>query len=180
MQAGDLVFFYHSGGSKSVVGLARVVQDPATPPDLTVARDLRLTRTHGNGTRAGLEPVELSVDLAATTDELALPAPEWDDRVDDGDAGEQRARHEVTLDDRRSSSMDRIAPCSRDGAAAIERSAGRQRTVRWGPRTLDLDIVRYDAAVIADADLVVPHPEIPRRPFWQRELAELMPYADAR
>ena len=64
--------------------------------------------------------------------------------------------------------------------AAIERSAGRQRTVRWGPRTLDLDIVRYDAAVIADADLVVPHPEIPRRPFWQRELAELMPYADAR
>lgn len=64
--------------------------------------------------------------------------------------------------------------------AAIERAAGRERTVRWGPRTLDLDIVRYDEAVVTDADLVVPHPEIPHRPFWQRELAELMPYADAR
>jgi 2-amino-4-hydroxy-6-hydroxymethyldihydropteridine diphosphokinase len=63
--------------------------------------------------------------------------------------------------------------------AAIEQSAGRERAVRWGPRTLDLDIVRYDGAVVTDADLVVPHPEIPRRPFWQRELAELMPYADA-
>jgi 2-amino-4-hydroxy-6-hydroxymethyldihydropteridine diphosphokinase len=64
--------------------------------------------------------------------------------------------------------------------AAIERSAGRTRTVRWGPRTLDLDIVRYDEAVVRDSDLVVPHPEIPHRPFWQRELAELMPHAGAR
>lgn len=63
--------------------------------------------------------------------------------------------------------------------AAIERSAGRERAVRWGPRTLDLDIVRYDEAVVTEPDLVVPHPEIPHRPFWQRELAELMPYADA-
>ena len=61
--------------------------------------------------------------------------------------------------------------------AGIEREAGRARTVRWGPRTLDLDIVRYDAAVVTDPDLTVPHPEIPHRPFWQRELAELMPYA---
>ena len=63
--------------------------------------------------------------------------------------------------------------------AAIERSAGRERAMRWGPRTLDLDIVRYDAAVLTEPDLVVPHPEIPHRPFWQRELAELMPYAHA-
>jgi 2-amino-4-hydroxy-6-hydroxymethyldihydropteridine diphosphokinase len=61
---------------------------------------------------------------------------------------------------------------------AIERAAGRERTVRWGPRTLDLDIVRYDEVVLAEADLVVPHPEIPNRPFWQRELAELMPHVD--
>jgi len=63
--------------------------------------------------------------------------------------------------------------------AAIEQEAARERTVRWGPRTLDLDIVRYDDAVVSDADLTVPHPEIPHRPFWQRELAELMPYAAA-
>jgi 2-amino-4-hydroxy-6-hydroxymethyldihydropteridine diphosphokinase len=67
-----------------------------------------------------------------------------------------------------------------DHCAAIERAAGRERTVRWGPRTLDLDIVRYDELAIAEPDLVVPHPELPRRPFWQRELAELLPYAQSR
>jgi 2-amino-4-hydroxy-6-hydroxymethyldihydropteridine diphosphokinase len=63
---------------------------------------------------------------------------------------------------------------------AIERSAGRVRAVRWGPRTLDLDLVRYDDQAIAEPDLVVPHPELPRRPFWQRELTELMQHAESR
>jgi 2-amino-4-hydroxy-6-hydroxymethyldihydropteridine diphosphokinase len=64
--------------------------------------------------------------------------------------------------------------------AGIERAAGRVRTVRWGPRTLDLDLVRYDDQTITEADLVVPHPELPRRAFWQRELTELMPHARVR
>jgi len=55
----------------------------------------------------------------------------------------------------------------------IERERGRTRDVRWGPRTLDLDLVRFGDRRIAEADLVVPHPELPNRPFWQRELAEL-------
>ncbi len=70
---------------------------------------------------------------------------------------------------------DLLAQC-----AAIEQAAGRERRIRWGPRTLDLDIVRYDELAIAEPDLVVPHPELPRRPFWQRELSELMPYAQSR
>jgi 2-amino-4-hydroxy-6-hydroxymethyldihydropteridine diphosphokinase len=64
-----------------------------------------------------------------------------------------------------------------EACGAIERSAGRQRAVRWGPRTLDLDLVRYDDLAITEPALVVPHPELPQRPFWQRELAELMPHA---
>jgi 2-amino-4-hydroxy-6-hydroxymethyldihydropteridine diphosphokinase len=64
---------------------------------------------------------------------------------------------------------------------AIEREAGRVRGPdRWGPRTLDLDIVRYDQLTLADADLVIPHPELPHRDFWQRELTELMPHARSR
>lgn len=59
----------------------------------------------------------------------------------------------------------------------IEQAAGRERSVHWGPRTLDLDLVRYDDLAITEPELVVPHPEIPRRPFWQRELAELLPHA---
>jgi 2-amino-4-hydroxy-6-hydroxymethyldihydropteridine diphosphokinase len=56
---------------------------------------------------------------------------------------------------------------------AIERTAGRVRTVRWGARTLDLDIVLFDRQRVSEPDLVVPHPELPNREFWQRELAEL-------
>jgi 2-amino-4-hydroxy-6-hydroxymethyldihydropteridine diphosphokinase len=55
----------------------------------------------------------------------------------------------------------------------IEQAAGRKRDSRWGPRTLDLDIVRYANQTVSDPDLRVPHPELPNRPFWQRELAEL-------
>lgn len=56
---------------------------------------------------------------------------------------------------------------------AIERSRGRVRTEHWGARTLDLDIVRYGDRRVADPDLIIPHPELPNRDFWQRELAEL-------
>ena len=61
------------------------------------------------------------------------------------------------------------------GLHAIEAERGRERPagVRWGPRTLDLDIVRFDDRVVRQPELVIPHPELPNRPFWQRELAEL-------
>ena len=56
---------------------------------------------------------------------------------------------------------------------AIEHRRGRVRGERWGPRTLDLDIVRYGHRRIADPDLIIPHPELSHRDFWMRELAEL-------
>lgn len=54
-----------------------------------------------------------------------------------------------------------------------ERQGGRVRTVRWGPRTIDLDIVKYAYATWSSPELQVPHREIDNRDFWQRELAEL-------
>jgi 2-amino-4-hydroxy-6-hydroxymethyldihydropteridine diphosphokinase len=56
---------------------------------------------------------------------------------------------------------------------AIEAERGRERRERWGPRTLDLDIVRYGARIVREAGLTIPHPELPNRDFWQREIAEL-------
>ncbi len=56
---------------------------------------------------------------------------------------------------------------------AIEAAAGRVRAERWGPRTLDLDIVCFDQQTVSEPSLHVPHPEISARDFWQRELAEL-------
>lgn len=55
----------------------------------------------------------------------------------------------------------------------IERESGRIRTVRWGPRTLDLDIVRFGARTVREPDLVLPHPAIAERDFWRRELEEI-------
>ena len=55
----------------------------------------------------------------------------------------------------------------------IETERGRERHERWGPRTLDLDIVRYGERHIQTPTLVIPHPELPNRDFWQREIAEL-------
>jgi dihydroneopterin aldolase/2-amino-4-hydroxy-6-hydroxymethyldihydropteridine diphosphokinase len=60
-----------------------------------------------------------------------------------------------------------------DALHAIERAAGRVRDVRWGPRTLDLDIVMFDAQTVDEPDLTVPHVELGARDFWQRELAEV-------
>ena len=56
---------------------------------------------------------------------------------------------------------------------AIEMERGRERRERWGPRTLDLDIVRFGAREVHEAGLTIPHPELPRRDFWLREIAEL-------
>ena len=58
---------------------------------------------------------------------------------------------------------------------AIEAERGRERQagVRWGPRTLDLDIIRWGQRRVHEPDLTIPHPELPHRDFWQREMAEL-------
>jgi 2-amino-4-hydroxy-6-hydroxymethyldihydropteridine diphosphokinase len=55
----------------------------------------------------------------------------------------------------------------------IEDENGRTRGERWGPRTLDLDIVRFGTRRLRDPDLRIPHPELPNRDWWQREIEEL-------
>jgi 2-amino-4-hydroxy-6-hydroxymethyldihydropteridine diphosphokinase len=55
----------------------------------------------------------------------------------------------------------------------IERTEGRLRTERWGARTLDLDIVRFGCRRVTEPGLIIPHPELPNRDFWRRELAEI-------
>jgi 2-amino-4-hydroxy-6-hydroxymethyldihydropteridine diphosphokinase len=57
----------------------------------------------------------------------------------------------------------------------IESDAGRVTTFRWGPRVLDLDILAYDGARIADAGLTIPHPRLNERAFALVPLAEIDP-----
>jgi 2-amino-4-hydroxy-6-hydroxymethyldihydropteridine diphosphokinase len=58
---------------------------------------------------------------------------------------------------------------------AIEKEFGRERKERWGPRTLDLDILYYSDVIIAEADLTVPHPRIAERKFILTPLVEIAP-----
>jgi 2-amino-4-hydroxy-6-hydroxymethyldihydropteridine diphosphokinase len=55
----------------------------------------------------------------------------------------------------------------------IERQLGRVRTQRWGARTIDLDIVRFGERSVQSTTLVLPHPGLPHREFWLREIDEL-------
>lgn len=58
---------------------------------------------------------------------------------------------------------------------AIEREGGRERRERWGPRTLDIDILTYGEAVIDRPGLQIPHPRIAERAFVLAPLAEIAP-----
>ena len=66
-----------------------------------------------------------------------------------------------------------------DALLAIERSFGRTRLggERWGPRTLDLDLLLYGDAVIDEPGLRVPHPHLHERAFALLPLAEIAPEA---
>ncbi len=55
----------------------------------------------------------------------------------------------------------------------IERESGRVRTVKWGPRTLDLDIIWFDTYTMVGPSLTIPHPHAHERLFVLVPLAEL-------
>ncbi len=58
---------------------------------------------------------------------------------------------------------------------ALEEEAGRVRTVRWGPRTLDADVLLVDGWEVDEADLTVPHPRLWERRFVVQPLSDLAP-----
>jgi len=57
----------------------------------------------------------------------------------------------------------------------IEHAMGRTRTVRRGPRIIDLDILFYSDKIISEEDLVIPHPRIASRGFVLAPLNEIAP-----
>ena len=57
----------------------------------------------------------------------------------------------------------------------LEASAGRVRTERWGPRTLDVDVLLYGEFELDDTELTIPRPRMTERAFVLYPLAELAP-----
>jgi 2-amino-4-hydroxy-6-hydroxymethyldihydropteridine diphosphokinase len=57
----------------------------------------------------------------------------------------------------------------------LESAAGRVRSERWGPRTLDVDILWTSSGPVAEEDLVIPHPRMHERRFVMAPFADLAP-----
>jgi 2-amino-4-hydroxy-6-hydroxymethyldihydropteridine diphosphokinase len=60
---------------------------------------------------------------------------------------------------------------------AIEGRFGRTRTVQWGERTLDLDLLLFDDRIVDTPELTIPHPRLSERRFVLEPLAEVAPDA---
>lgn len=58
---------------------------------------------------------------------------------------------------------------------AIEKALGRERTAKWGSRTIDIDILFYEQEIINQPGLHIPHPELHKRRFTLEPLAEIVP-----
>jgi dihydroneopterin aldolase/2-amino-4-hydroxy-6-hydroxymethyldihydropteridine diphosphokinase len=59
----------------------------------------------------------------------------------------------------------------------IEKELKRERVIRWGPRTIDLDVLLYDDIITCDEDIVIPHPRMHERLFVLKPLNDIAPYA---
>jgi 2-amino-4-hydroxy-6-hydroxymethyldihydropteridine diphosphokinase len=59
----------------------------------------------------------------------------------------------------------------------IEKELGRERKERWGPRTLDLDILFYDNIILNEENLIIPHTDMINRNFVLKPLCDIAPKA---
>ena len=64
-----------------------------------------------------------------------------------------------------------------DELLSIERDMGRTRTIRWGPRTIDLDLLLFGETVMSHPRLTLPHPRMHERGFVLLPLEEIAPHA---
>lgn len=63
-----------------------------------------------------------------------------------------------------------------DQIGVIEKKLDRVRTIHWGPRTIDVDILLYDEEVVVEENLIIPHPEMCNRRFVLEPLDQIAPY----
>lgn len=65
-----------------------------------------------------------------------------------------------------------------DAVLATEQALGRRRAERWGPRTIDIDILVFGAGAVHESGLEIPHPRLKERAFALAPLVDVMPEAE--
>jgi dihydroneopterin aldolase/2-amino-4-hydroxy-6-hydroxymethyldihydropteridine diphosphokinase len=58
----------------------------------------------------------------------------------------------------------------------VEKKLKRERIIKWGPRTIDLDVVLYDSLVTSEEKIILPHPRMHERLFVLKPLSDIAPY----
>ncbi|HAG42201.1 MAG TPA: 2-amino-4-hydroxy-6-hydroxymethyldihydropteridine diphosphokinase, partial [Clostridium sp.] len=58
----------------------------------------------------------------------------------------------------------------------VEKSLKRERIIKWGPRTLDLDVIFYDDLISSDEEIIIPHPRMEERLFVLNPLCDIASY----
>lgn len=124
----------------------------------------------GLGSNVGDRRAHLRVAIASLEDVgLARVSPLYE--TDPVGGPEQGAFLNLVAElDTELSARELLAVCRR-----LETAADRVREVRWGPRTLDVDVLWVDGVTVADDDLVVPHPRMWERRFVLAPLRDLAP-----
>ncbi len=106
---------------------------------------------------------------AGALDEVTVVSPVYE--TDPVGGVEQEAFYNIVVEvETRLNPHELLARCQE-----LERAEGRVRTVRWGPRTLDVDLLLYGDRRIDTPDLVVPHPRMHERNFVMVPLLDIDP-----
>jgi 2-amino-4-hydroxy-6-hydroxymethyldihydropteridine diphosphokinase len=120
------------------------------------------------GDRAGY--LRDAVGDVEETGELVAVSPAYETEPVGGPDDQGAYLNLVIELDTAASPRDLLKLCQR-----LERAAERVRTRRWGPRTLDVDVIWVDGVEVNEPDLVVPHPRMWERRFVLAPLADLAP-----
>jgi 2-amino-4-hydroxy-6-hydroxymethyldihydropteridine diphosphokinase len=121
------------------------------------------------GSNLGDRVAELRAAVAELPERVAA-SPVFETAPVGGPADQGAYLNMVVQLDTDASARELLDECHR-----LEQAANRVRTVRWGPRTLDVDVIWIDGVTVDEPDLRVPHPRFRERPFVLAPLATLAP-----
>ena len=139
---------------------------PGSPPPPTRRAFIGLGSNLG-GRRAHLRT---AVDQLEAAGDVVAVSPLYETEPVGGPAGQQDYLNLVVELETADSPRTLLERCW-----ALEASAHRERAERWGPRTLDADVLWVEGEVVDEPDLTVPHPRLWERRFVLAPLADLAP-----